>query len=244
MDADRAAAVVAAGLAAGGGWLDAPQVEALLESYGIPLAPARTVPTPSAVARAAAELGPPVAIKAQAPGLVRKTEAGAVELGVTSASAAQRCAQRLRDRLRQGGVEVSGFLVQRMAPPGPELIVGAVGDPAFGPLVVVGAGGPAAELVGDVQVRLAPIDAIEAERAVDALRTAPLLRGFRGAPHADVGAVADVVARVAALAAAHPEIAELDCDPLIAGERGAVVADARVRLASAPEPRPFGALDR
>ena len=244
VDGDRAAAIVAARLADGGGWMEAPAVEALLESYGIALAPSRTARTPWAAARAAAELGFPVAIKGIAPGLVHKTEAGAVELDVRSAAAAQRVAGRLRDRLRAAGTPPAGFLVQRMAPPGPELIVGAVGDPQFGPLVVAGAGGPAAELVGDVAVRLAPVDRAEAERMVRGLRTFPLLDGFRGAPKVDVDAVVDVVVRIAALAAAHPEVVELDCDPLIAGVGGAVVADARVRVAAAPGRRPFGALDR
>jgi hypothetical protein len=76
------------------------------------------------------------------------------------------------------------------------------------------------------------------------LRTFPLLDGFRGAPRADVEAVEDIVARVAALAAAHPEIVELDCNPVIAGPHGAVIVDARIRLAPAPPRPPAGALNR
>jgi acyl-CoA synthetase (NDP forming) len=76
------------------------------------------------------------------------------------------------------------------------------------------------------------------------LRTFPLLDGYRGAPPADLAAVEDVLLRVSALAAAHPEIAELDCNPLIAGPEGAAVADARIRLSPPPPERPFPALDR
>jgi acetate---CoA ligase (ADP-forming) len=131
-----------------------------------------------------------------------------------------------------------------MAEPGPELLVGAVGDPRFGPLVAVGAGGTAAELMRDVQVRLAPVGARTAAEMLSGLRSHPLLVGYRGGPAADVAAVEDLVIRVGALAAAHPEIAELDCNPVIASAAGAVVVDARVRLGPPPERRPLGALDR
>src|SRR6185369_251511 len=120
----------------------------------------------------------------------------------------------------------------------PELIVGVVADQAFGPLVAVGAGGTAAELIGDVQVRLAPVSALTATEMLRELRTFPLLDGFRGAPRCDVAAIEDVVGRVAALAAAHPEVAELDCNPVLAGTVGATVVDARVRIAAPPPIRP------
>jgi acyl-CoA synthetase (NDP forming) len=117
-----------------------------------------------------------------------------------------------------------------MAPAGTELIVGAVGDPAFGPLVACGAGGVAVELLGDVQVRLAPLGPDEADGMLRALRTFPLLDGYRGRPPADLASVRDLILRVGALAAAHPAVAELDLNPVIAGPAGALVVDARVRL--------------
>ena len=127
---------------------------------------------------------------------------------------------------------------------GTELLLGIAGDPRFGPLVVVGAGGATGQLVGDVQVRLAPVGAREAEAMVAGLRTFPLLDGFRGRPRADLAAVHDAVLRIGVLAAAHPEIAELDCDPVVAGPAGAMVVDARVRLEPPPEARPYAALGR
>jgi acyl-CoA synthetase (NDP forming) len=131
-----------------------------------------------------------------------------------------------------------------MAPDGAELIVGVVGDPAFGPLVAVGAGGTTAELIRDIQVRLAPLGRREAAEMLRALRTYPLLDGYRGRPRANLAAVEDVVLRMSALAAAHPEVAELDCNPVIAGPEGALIVDARVRIAEPPAHRPIGALDR
>jgi acyl-CoA synthetase (NDP forming) len=131
-----------------------------------------------------------------------------------------------------------------MAPAGAELIVGVVGDPDFGPVVACGAGGHAVELLGDVAVRLAPLGPRAASEMVRSLRTFPLLDGYRGASPCDVAAIEDVVLRVSALAAAHPEVAELDCNPLHASPEGAVVLDARIRVAEPPRRRPFPALDR
>ena len=184
-----------------------------------------------------------MAVKATGDGLLHKTELGAVRLDL-SPSAAARAAREMREVLAAAGTPPEGFLVQRMAPAGPELLVGVVGDPRFGPLVAVGAGGAMAELLGDVQVRLAPVGARAAGEMLRELRTFALLDGYRGSAPADIGAVEDVVVRVAALAAAHPEVAELDCNPLIAGRGRAVVVDARVRLQPAPERRLPGALDR
>ena len=194
--------------------------------------------------RRAAELGGPVALKAVAPDLLHKADAGGVALGLRGEAAIARAARAMAAAVRAAGHEPDGFLVQRMAPAGAELIVGIVGDPDFGPVVACGAGGHAVELLGDVAVRLAPIGRRAAGAMLRSLRTFPLLDGYRGAPPADLLAVEVVLLRVSALAAAHPEIAELDCNPLSASPSGAVVLDARVRVAAPVRARPFPALDR
>jgi len=118
-----------------------------------------------------------------------------------------------------------------------EMLVGMVHDASFGPVVACGAGGTSVELLRDVSVRVAPLAAADAGEMVRALRTFPLLDGYRGRPKADVAALEDVVLRVSALVEAHPEIAELDCNPVIVGPNGAVIVDARVRVAPvAPRP--------
>jgi acetyl coenzyme A synthetase (ADP forming)-like protein len=242
-EGDEIAAVIADGLGTGGGWMSPAAAEALLRSARLPVAESRSAATPADVRRAADDLGGRVAVKAIGPGLLHKSDLGAVRLGLTAAGA-ERAAREMHSSLTAVGVAPEGFLVQQMAPAGPELIVGVVGDPRFGPLIAVGAGGTTAELIGDVQVRLAPIGRREAAAMLRELRTFPLLDGFRGAPRADVGAVEDIVTRVAALAAAHPEIAELDCNPVVAGPDGAVIVDARIRLVPAPARAPVGALNR
>jgi acetate---CoA ligase (ADP-forming) len=238
-DADiaTAATIVAQGLGRGGGWLPPDEVERLLTCWGIPVAASRLVASAQAAGRAAAELGGAVALKAVAPGLVHKTDVGAVRLGLTGPTAVTRAAREMAAELDAAGAPVEAFHVQRMAPTGTELIVGAVGDPAFGPLVACGAGGVAVELLGDVQVRLAPLGPRAADDMLRRLKTFPLLDGYRGRPKTDLDSLRDLVMRVGALAGTHPAIAELDLNPVIATPDGALVVDARVRL-EAPAPGP------
>jgi acyl-CoA synthetase (NDP forming)/GNAT superfamily N-acetyltransferase len=244
LDLDRAAALVSSALGAGGGWLAPKDAETLLAAFGLPLARSVQVTSPREAAAAAVEAGGPVALKAVAPGVLHKSEIGAVRLGLRGGPEVERTAEGMVPTLRAAGHRLEGYLVQPMAPEGTELILGVLGDPAFGPLVALGAGGTAAELIRDIQVRLAPLGRREAVEMIRALRAFPLLDGFRGRPRADLAAVEDVVLRMAALAAAHPAIAELDCNPVIAGPQGALVVDARVRIAPPPARRPVGALDR
>ena len=183
--------------------------------------------------RAAASVHGPVALKAVAPGLVHKTDAGGVAVGLAGAPAVRRAAARMRTDLDAAGYRLEGYLVQPMVAGGVEMHVGVTGDTLVGPLVACAAGGVAAELIDDVSVGLAPLEAGDAARMVRELSTFPLLDGYRGAPRADVGALEDVLARVGALAADHPTIAELDCNPVIVGPEGAAIVDMRVRVAEA-----------
>ena len=185
-----------------------------------------------------------MALKAIAPKLIRKTDVGAGRLDVNGPAAVERAAREVLDAAASAGHVPDGVVVQRMAVPGTELLVGITGDPRFGPLVAAGAGGGTAELFGDVQVRLAPVGRHEAGAMLRALRTFPLLEGFAGRPRADIAAVEQVVLRIGALAAAHPEVAELDCNPVVAGPAGAVVVDARARVESPPPQAPYAALGR
>ena len=239
VDADTATAatIVAEGLGQGGGWLAPGEVERLLRCWGIAVVANRLVGSAHAAGHAAAELGGPVALKAVATGLVHKSDAGGVQLGLEGSTAVTRAARQMAHALQEAGTPVEGFHVQLMAPAGVELIVGAVGDPAFGPLVACGAGGVAVELLGDVQVRLAPLAESEADAMLRGLKTFPLLDGYRGRPCADIVALRDLVLRVAALAAT-PPVAELDLNPVIATPEGALVVDARVRLVCVPKVPP------
>jgi acyl-CoA synthetase (NDP forming) len=141
-------------------------------------------------------------------------------------------------RLRGAGHVPTGFAVQAMVPAGVEMIIGIAEDPQFGSLVVCGAGGTLVELLHDVAVRLTPLTVGDASEMVRSLKSYPLLTGFRGAPRCDVAAVESTLLRVGTLADELPAVAELDLNPVIVSEHGAVVVDARVRL-KRPAPAPL-----
>jgi acetyl coenzyme A synthetase (ADP forming)-like protein len=229
-----AQAILDRALERGHGWLAPDEVGALCACYGLPLAPQRLVASPEAAEAAARSLGGRVALKAVAPRIVHKTEAGGVRLGL-DAAAVRGAAEEMRTRIPGDALR---FLVQAMVPRGVEMIVGVVHDTLFGPVVACGAGGTTVELLKDVNVRITPLTERDASEMVRTLRTFPLLDGYRGAPRADNAALEDVILRVAALVDAHPEIAELDLNPVVVLEHGAVIVDARVSV-DAPVPPPL-----
>jgi acyl-CoA synthetase (NDP forming) len=233
----EAADLLAGAAARGERWLDDDERTRLLEAWRLPLVEALRARGPVAAGRAATRLGGPVVLKATGEAIVHKTELGAVQIGLTGEDQVRRAARRMSRRLRRRGVARDGFLVQRQVrAEGIEVLAGVTVDPLLGPLVACAAGGTAVELLGDVAVRLAPVSAGEAAEMVRTLATFPLLEGYRGSPPLDVGALEDVIVRLGALAAAHPEVIELDCNPVIVQRQGAVIVDARVRVAP-PAPR-------
>lgn len=236
---DEAAAILAEALRDGGGWLEAERAAQLLDCYGIATPGWRLAADPAAAGRAAAELGGRVALKAQGPAIVHKTELGAVRLGLAGEEEAARAAAEIDEALAAAGVERRAFLVQAMVETGVEMLIGVVGDPVFGPVLACGAGGTRAELTGDVAVRICPLGAAEAAEAIRSLAVYPLLTGFRGEPPADLAALEDLLLRVSAMADSHHEIAELDLNPVLAGPDGASAVDARIRVEPAPPPRPW-----
>ncbi|MCC7103528.1 MAG: GNAT family N-acetyltransferase [Chloroflexi bacterium] len=238
---DEAAAVVAAALGRGDGWLGQDEVHRLLGCYGLPVATQATAATPEAAAAVAEQIGPEVALKAIAPGVVHKTEMGAVRLGLRGAQAVLLAAREMERALAAAGHPPEGYLVQEMVPQGVEMIVGIVHDPQFGPVVACGAGGTLVELLKDVQVRLTPLTRQDASEMLRGLKTYPLLTGFRGSQPCDLTALEDALLRVSVLAENLPQIVELDLNPLVVHPRGATVVDARVRVQAVDPPRPMGA---
>jgi acyl-CoA synthetase (NDP forming) len=170
-------------------------------------------------------VGLPVVLKAT--GRVHKSEGGGVVLGLADLDAVRSAYADLVARLAPPAVSV-----EAMADPGAgvELIVGTVRDPKFGPVVLVGLGGVFTEVLADTACAIAPVTADAARGLLTSLQGAPLLLGARGRPPVDLEALADLVARVSLLAAAHPELAELELNPVLAGPSGVLALDARVVL--------------
>ena len=207
-----------------------PEAESLelLGRAGLPAIAFARAADPAAAAQSASRLGFPVVVKLDARGLAHKTEVGGVRLGLGDATAVIEASTDLLSIRLTPPAELRGLLVQPMAPPGVELIVGLRRDPQFGPAVVVGFGGVLAEAFDDVAVRLAPLTIAEATVMLDELRGARLLHGYRGRPGVELAAVAELVVAVAELGIGDPGIAEIDLNPVVASSASVTVVDALV----------------
>ena len=234
----------------GGGWLPAGAADDLLRCYGLPMVEFRRVNDADAAVEAAARLGGHVVIKADVPGLLHKTAAGAVELDLHGADEVRAAMSRLQARFAG---RLSGVLVEPMITGGIETIVGVVQEPVFGPVVVFGLGGVATDVLGDHAARLAPLTSADADDLIHSIRAAPALLGQPGSAGpwgrppqtpprgqaADIGAVRDTLLRVSRLADDLPQVAELDLNPVIARPDGVIAVDARIRVTSHRLADPF-----
>jgi len=240
-DADQAtaAAVIAEALEGDSEWMPMDEAARLLGCYGIPIPTWLPAADPAGAGQAAEELGGPVALKAQGPGLLHKSEMGAVRAGLSGADEVRRAAEEMDATVSTRGGQRDSFIVQAMADAGPELLIGVVEDPPFGPVLACGAGGTQAELLKDVSVCVCPVTGDDVSQMLRGLRTFPLLTGFRGAPPVDLARLEELLLRVSALVDAHDEIAEMDLNPVIAGPSGALAVDFRVRIQSSPPHRPW-----
>jgi acetyltransferase len=214
--------------AIGPGLLAADSAEQVARAFGIDVPEQAVCSDPDGAARAAEQIGFPVAAKLAGGSHVHKSDAGGVHLGLGDRDAVLAAAQALLELDPSARV-----LVQPMAT-GTELVVGALRDPALGPVVMVGFGGVLVEVLGDVAFRLAPVDHAEARAAIASLRGFRLLTGVRGRPAADLEALAATVVAASQLIAAVPEVEELDLNPVLAGPAGAVAVDVRIVGATAP----------
>ena len=213
-------------LAGAGANLTESEAKRVLAAYGVPVVEERLARSADEALAAARSLGYPVAMKAESPTILHKTELGVVKLGIGDEAALRRAYAEIADAAR--GHELRGVLVQPMIP-GIEVIVGARVDPVVGPLVVVGSGGVLVELVQDCVAALAPVSVQEARAMLARLKGYPLLTGFRGGARVNLDALADAVARVSELAAELAgELEELDVNPLRCGADRVVAVDALI----------------
>lgn len=219
-----------------GGWLAAADAVSLLCCYGIPMVQTRPAADQAGTVAVAAELGGHVVLKADVPGLVHKSDVGAVKLDLRTA---EEVAGAYAELAAAFGTSMHRVLVQPMLAGGVETLIGVVQEPVFGPLVVFGLGGVATDVLGDHAARLAPLTDTDADAILRGVRAAPLLFGHRGSRAVDTAALADLLLRVSRLADDLPEVAELDLNPVIARPDGAHAVDTRIRIAPATPRDPF-----
>ncbi len=214
--------------------LTEPEAKAVIAAYGIPVPDTRFVATPAevgAVAAAMLEDHPRIVVKMLSRGAIHKSEVGGVVLDVETAAEASRAAEGIAGRAA-GVVRLDGFTVQPMVrrPGGLELILGVARDPAFGPVILFGAGGTAVEVLGDTAIGLPPLDAGLADDLVSATRIGRLLAGYRDHAPADMGAIRGALIALSHLIEDFPCLRGLDINPLLADANGAVALDARIEI--------------
>ena len=208
-----------------GWWLDPQDVADLLAGIGVPYCRTEHAGSAGEAVDAAGRLGLPVVLKTAAT-LAHKTELGGVRTDLADAGAVRAAYEAITTAIPGAGV-----LVQAMARPGIELLVGVSRTEPYPPVLLVGLGGTATALLGDTATRLAPVTDVDAHDMIRQLRSAPLLLGYRGAAPADVAALEDLLQRISTLADEIPEIAELDLNPVIVGADAVVTVDAKIRVA-------------
>ncbi len=215
-------------------YLTQAEARPLLECYGLPLLKSATVTTAEEAAKVAEQLGCPVVMKVMSADVVHKYDAGGVLLNVSGGEEARAAFEKIHKNVLKAvpKAKIDGILIEQMAGKGVEVILGASRDPRFGPLMMFGLGGTLVEVLKDVSFRLAPMWQISAERMVRQIRSFQVLDGFRGNPPSDVDSIVDTLLRLSAMVCNHPEISELDINPLIvhANGQGCSVADSRVML--------------
>jgi acetyl coenzyme A synthetase (ADP forming)-like protein len=233
---DKVRAVVHDLVAKGDGWISPEECEALLAAAALPVLQSRTAHTTDEAVDAARALGLPVVLKATGKSILHKSDVGGVRLALASEPAVRDAFHALAATL---GDALESVLVQPMVTGGVEMAVGGLNDVAFGPVVMCGTGGVLIDLLDDTAFAMCPLEEAGARALVDRLKGRVRLRGFRGAPAADEGALRRLLVRVSQVLHACPEILEMDLNPVMVLPAGVVVADVRV-LVGAPRPAAAG----
>ncbi len=209
-------------------------IAGLLEAYGIDVVPAYPAPSADAAVTAAEQIGWPVVLKTTDPAYRHRSDLGAVRLDLSNPdqlrSAWQAVTETLADSTSHGGDPSGSLVVQAMAPLGVPVVIGAVEDPSFGPMVSFAVGGIASELLGDTVWRMVPLLDVDVEEMVRAPRAAPLLSGYRGAEPVDLGALQDLLLRVARLKDDLPEVATVELNPVLVTASGLKALGAAVTV--------------
>ncbi len=204
----------------------------LLKRHGVPVTEIRFARTLAEALRAAREIGYPVVMKIVSPEITHKTDVGGVALNIDSDEKLASEYELMLRRIREvaGNVTILGVTVQEQVDRGVELMIGAMRDMQFGPVVALGIGGVFVEVYGDVAYRVAPVDRHDVLDMLDELKGRRLLDGFRGLPPVDLESVVGMVVKISDIIMEHEEIAEMDLNPVVFKGRDGKVVDARVRI--------------
>jgi len=221
------------------GALDEPAGKKLLESFGIRVPASRVAKSAAEIAPAVNALKPPYVLKVVSAEVIHKSDFGAVKVGLKDLAEVERALAEIEAALDLKGIGERNWLIEEMAAPGLEVVVGGVVDPEFGPMIMTGLGGVFVEVMKDVSFRICPITREDAAEMLAELRSAPLLQGARGRAPVSTDALVDILVKIGGenglLTGGADEIAEIDINPIIATAEGATAVDARFILQHSAE---------
>ena len=202
----------------------------LMTKAGIPVVETRLAKTKKQALEFSREIGFPVVLKIISPDIIHKSDSGGVKLGLTNATQVGKAFSEMLASAKQQfpGALILGVSVQKMARPGIEVIIGMTRDAQFGPVLMFGLGGILVEVLKDVSFRVVPLTKRDAREMIREIKGYPLLEGYRGQEAADVSFLEDMLVKLSVFLEHHPEISELDLNPVFAYKDGAVAVDARI----------------
>jgi acyl-CoA synthetase (NDP forming) len=229
---DEASTILTAAKGRGPGFLREEEAVAVLGAFGLPVLTSEVAASRDVAVAAAKRIGFPVVMKVSSDDITHKIDVHGVVLGIEDARDAGEAFDAIISEVRSARPDASlrGVLVQKMANPGVEVILGIKRDPSFGGVVTFGLGGTFVEIFKDVSFRVAPFGSRTAGDLIEGIKAHPILAGARGKARRDIASVQDCVLRLSALASACPDVQELDINPFIVGEegKGSAVADVRI----------------
>jgi acyl-CoA synthetase (NDP forming) len=231
------AGIVEAARRAGRTLLSEVESKQLLEEAGIPVVPTRLATSRAEAVRIANEIGLPAVLKVISPDITHKSDVGGVKVGLETAGQVRSAYDSIMSSARAAAptASIEGVSVQSMAEPGVEVIVGATRDPQFGHVVMFGLGGVLVEMLRDVSMRLVPVEPRDARAMIREIKGLPLLQGYRQYDPCDLDSLEQVILGLSRFLEEHPEVRELDLNPVLCYPKGLVAVDARVVL---EEPSP------
>lgn len=227
--------IVATARAEGRTLLSEVEAKQVLAEAGIPVTETLLATSRDEAISTAAKVGYPVVLKVVSQDIAHKSDVGGVKLNLEDDAAVSEAFDAIMSSAKaaEPNARIDGVSVQKMADPGTEVIVGMTTDPQFGPVMMFGLGGIMVEVLKDVSFRLVPLEAKDAEAMLSEIKGRPVLDGVRGQPPVDTEALKAAILKVSSFVEAHPEVQELDLNPMLASPSGAIAVDARIVLTEA-----------
>jgi acetyl-CoA synthetase (ADP-forming) len=226
--------IIEGALSSGRNFLLEPESKDVVGSYGMPVTKFKVAKTVEEAVKFAGDIGYPVVIKIISPDILHKSDAGAVKINLKNADEVKTAFVEIMKNVKKfkSDAKIIGVIVEQLAPQGNEVIVGMAKDPQFGPALMFGLGGIFVEVLKDVAFRIAPLTEYDAREMIQEIKGYPVLMGIRGQKPSDVNSIVDIILKVSKLVTEHTKIEQLDLNPILVYEKGAIIVDARIILST------------